>query len=82
MTRLVMRKSRPNDRALRRLGAAQLPEHEHLTPPPKIRPWPFPLVAKLEQFEHGGDRKSDQDANLHLDREGAGDQAGKWIRIA
>jgi len=29
------------------------------------------VAAKLEQFEHGGDRKSDQDANLHLDREGA-----------
>jgi ParB-like chromosome segregation protein Spo0J len=27
------------------------------------------VAAKLEQFEHGGDRKSDQDANLHLDRQ-------------
>src|SRR5262249_12835749 len=29
------------------------------------------VAAKLEQYEHGGDRKSDQDANLHLDRGGA-----------
>ena len=26
------------------------------------------VAAKLEQFTHGGDRKSDQDANLHVDR--------------
>ncbi len=29
------------------------------------------VAAKLETIPHGGDRKSDQDANLHLDRQQA-----------
>jgi hypothetical protein len=35
------------------------------------------VAAKLETLKHGGNRKSDQDANLHLDR----DDAAKLLNV-
>jgi hypothetical protein len=36
------------------------------------------VAAKLETLKHGGNRKSDQDANLHLDR----DDAAKLLNVS
>lgn len=37
------------------------------------------VAAMIEQFRHGGDRKSDQDANLQVDRAAAVQQIIRQI---